>query len=95
MSAPGNGQCMGPFGEEVDISTGGEVIFTAISTGLVPDLGRFLRAEADTPEAVIRWLRLMSYRRFQAQKSVWNGLDSKRDAGAGEFENWLGIPPGE
>lgn len=99
VSAPGNGQCMSPFGGEVDISTGGDVISTAIVTGLVayvlslPDLGDSLRAEANTPEAVIRWLRLMSYRRFQAQESVWNGLDSER--GAGEFENWLGIPPGE
>lgn len=98
VSAPGNGQCMGPFGGEVDISTGGDVISTAIVTGLVayvlslPDLGDSLRAEANTPEAVIRWLRLMSYRRFQAQESVWNGLDSER--GDEEFENWLGIPPG-
>lgn len=101
VSAPGNGKCMGPFGEELNYSTGGDVISTAIVTGLVayilslPDLGDSLRAEANTPEAVIRWLRLMSYRRFQAQESVWNGLDSERDAGAGEFENWLGIPPGE
>lgn len=99
VSAPGNGRCMSPFGGEVDISTGGDVISTAIVTGLVayalslPDLGDSLRAEANTPEAVIRWLRLMSYRRFQAQESVWNGLDSENDAA--EFENWLGIPPGE
>lgn len=99
VSAPGNGRCMSPFGGEVDISTGGDVISTAIVAGLVayvlslPDLGDSLRAEANMPEAVIRWLRLMSYRRFQAQESVWNGLDSERDAG--EFENWLGIPPGE
>lgn len=98
VSAPANGQCMGPFGGEVDISTGGDVISTAIVTGLVayilslPDLGDSLRAEGkDTPEAVIRWLKLMSYRRFQAQESVWNGLDSESDAG--EFENWMGVNP--
>lgn len=97
VSAPGNGRCMGPFGGEVEISAGGDVISTAIVTGLVayilslPDLGDSLRAEANTPEAVIRWLKLMSYRRFQAQKSVWNGLDSENDAG--QFESWLGNPP--
>ena len=97
VSAPGNGICMGPFGGEVDISTGGDGISTAIVTGLVayilslPDLGDSMRAEVDTPEVVIRWLKLMSYRRFQAQKSVWNGLDSETDAG--EFENWMGNPP--
>lgn len=99
VSAPGNGKCIGPFGGEVDISTtgGGDVISTAIVTGLVayllslPDLGDSLRGEGNTPEAVVRWLKIMSYRRFQAQESVWNGLDSESDDG--EFENWLGNPP--
>lgn len=98
VSGPGNGHCMGPFGGDVDISKGGDVISTAIVTGLVayilslPDLGEFLRAAAEenTPEAVVRWLKLMSYRRFQAQESVWNGLDSESDVG--EFDNWIGNP---
>lgn len=95
VSAPGNGECFGP--NNMRLSHTSNTISTAIATGLVAyflaleTLGNTLRAAASTPAAVKDYLRLMSYNRYLAQPSVWNGLDSN-DART-QFVDWVGTPP--
>lgn len=95
VSAPGNGECFGP--NNMGLSHTGNTVSTAIVTGLaayflsLKTLGNALRAAPSTPAAVKDYLQLMSYNRYLAQASVWNGLDSndlKR-----QFVDWVGTPP--
>ena len=95
VSAPGNGECFGP--NNMELSHTSNTISTAIVTGLVAyflslqTLGNTLRAAASTPAAVKDYLQLMSYNRYLAQPSVWNGLDSN-DIRT-KFVDWVGTPP--
>ncbi|MCJ1342605.1 Suppressor of the cold-sensitive snRNP biogenesis mutant brr1-1 [Peltigera leucophlebia] len=95
VSAPGNGECFGP--NNMELSHTSNTISTAIVTGLaayflsLKTLGNELRAAPSTPVAVKDYLQLMSYNRYLAQASVWNGLDSN-DMTRG-FVDWVGIPP--
>lgn len=95
VSAPGNGECFGP--NNMGLSHTSNTISTAIVTGLVAyflslkTLGNTLRAAASTPAAVKDYLQLMSYNRYLAQPSVWNGLDSNDMRR--QFVDWVGTPP--
>lgn len=95
VSAPGNGECFGP--NNMRLSHTSNTISTAIVTGLaayflsLKTLGNALRAAPSTPAAVKDYLQLMSYNRYMAQASVWNGLDSN-DMNR-QFVDWVGIPP--
>lgn len=81
VSAPGNAACMG-LGLVLVVEALGNHILTGIVSGLVayflslPDLGTRLRRKYKTPKAAIDYLRSMWYRRYAAEESVWNGLDS-------------------
>lgn len=97
VSAPGNAACMGFGWSYLVVEALGNHISTGIVSGLVayflslPDLGERLRRQYKTPKAVIDYLRSMSYRRYAAEESVWNGLDS--DDPTRWFDEWYGNPP--
>lgn len=97
VSAPGNAACMGFGWGYLVVEALGNHISTGIVSGLVayflslPDLGERLRRQYKTPKAVIDYLRSMSYRRYAAEESVWNGLDS--DDPTRWFDEWYGNPP--
>lgn len=97
VSAPGNAACMGFGWGYLVVEALGNHISTGIVSGLVayflslPDLGERLRRKYRTPKAVIGYLRSMSYRRYAAEESVWNGLDS--DDPTLWFDEWFGNPP--
>lgn len=94
VSAPGNGYCSDLDG--LADAREGPSLASAIVTGLVvyflsiPDLNRYFQAQASLPGAVRDYVKGMSYRRYQAQYSVWNGLDSRDPIIA--FPQWWGIP---
>lgn len=95
VSAPGNGDCYGP--NNIALTHTSNTISTAIVTGLaayflsLKTLGSVLRAAPSTPAAVKDYLQLMSYNRYLAQASVWNGLDSNDVTR--QFVDWVGTPP--
>lgn len=97
VSGPGNGLCVGTgLGHHI-LQVTGPGIATAAVAGLVayflslPDLGKRLRRNRQTPKNVLDYLQIMSYRRYAAQESVWNGL-GQEDAREG-YSNWIGVPP--
>lgn len=96
VHAPVNGICAqkdGYWG-----GCGGDGFAGAIVAGLVayflsiPVLNRAFRAERSVPEAVIQFLKSMSYERFSGQASVWNGLKSKNTFETIDHTLWLGGP---
>lgn len=96
VSAPGDVYCAGLGNAMMAV----EASFSsaAIVTGLVAyllslrDVADRMRSSENTPRALIDFLKLMSYARFEDHESVWNGLDSSNEAlfvsGA-----WIWRPP--
>lgn len=96
VSAPGDAYCAGPQNGMMEV----EASFASISivTGLVayflsvPDVADRFRTHTNTPKALIDFLKLMSYARFEDQESVWNGLDSY-DERMNFPDGWTWHPP--
>lgn len=96
VSAPGDVYCAGP--ENVMMAVEASFASAAIVTGLVAyflslrDVADPMRSLENTPRALIDFLKLMSYARFEDHESVWNGLDSSNEpvfvSGA-----WIWRPP--
>lgn len=94
VAGPGNGLCASARSPE-GVRVEGDIIASATVAGLaayflsLPDLGRWMRSQQNTPRTMIKFLQLMSYARLPGQpSSVWNGLDalSKRQ----RYNNWYG-----
>lgn len=84
VSGPGRGMCQIP--DDKGFQMEGPSIAGAVVTGLVayflsiPELNAYFRSQPNLPLAVKEFLQsTMSIRRYQAQKSVWNGLDFDDD----------------
>lgn len=79
VSGPGNGLCAFSDGELYSVE--GASFATAVVSGLVAyflsiqALQRHFQNQANLPAAVRDYVVSMSSRRFEAQTSVWNGLD--------------------
>lgn len=80
VTGPGRGTCQIPNDKGFQME--GPSMAGAVVSGLVayflsiPELQAHFRAQANLPLAVKEFLQsTMSIRRYQAQKSVWNGLD--------------------
>lgn len=96
VSAPGDVYCAGL--ENVMMAVEASFASAAIVTGLVAyflslrDVADPMRSLENTPRALIDFLKLMSYARFEDHESVWNGLDSSNEplfvSGA-----WIWRPP--
>lgn len=96
VNGPGNALCAGKnINTPVELAEGGSISH-AIVTGLVAyflsleDLGGWFRRQNRTPKAMIRYLKMMSYRRYVRELSVWNGLDSEDEATS--VDGWYGTP---
>lgn len=96
VSAPGDVYCAGLENSMMAIES--SFASAAIVTGLIAyflslrDVADTMRSSENTPRALIDFLKLMSYSRFEDHESVWNGLDSNNEAlfvsGA-----WMWRPP--
>lgn len=80
VTGPGRGMCQIPNDKGFQME--GPSMAGAVVSGLVayflsiPELQAHFRAQSNLPLAVKNFLQTtMSIRRYQAQKSVWNGLD--------------------
>lgn len=80
VNGPGRGMCQIPNDKKFQME--GPSMAGAVVSGLVayflsiPELQAHFQAHANLPLAVKEFLQsTMSIRRYQAQKSVWNGLD--------------------
>lgn len=95
LNAPGNGLCV--FPDHTVRNVQGPSLSSAIVSGLVanflslPDLGPYFREQTNTPATVAAYLQRFSYKRFQLQESVWNGLDSEQTRL--QYEYWYGDAP--
>lgn len=97
VSAPGDVYCAGLGNSMMAV----EASFSsaAIVTGLVAyflslrDVADPMRSGENTPRALIDFLKLMSYARFEDQESVWNGLDSSIDEALLVSGAWIWRPP--
>lgn len=84
LSAPGNGYCAG-LGPEVH-GVEGSSLAGAVGAGLVayflgiPELQAWFRQQTNLPGAMRKYVKGLSYKRFMAQESVWNGLDARHEA---------------
>lgn len=84
LSAPGNGYCAG-LGSEVHGAEGSSFA-GAVVAGLVayflgiPELQAWFRSQKNLPRAMLGFVKGLSYKRFMAQESVWNGLEARQDA---------------
>lgn len=86
VSAPGNGICTGRNGN-VGYSEGSSFA-GAIVSGLVayflsiPQLNRYFRSlpAGKLPGVVRDYVKRLEYRRYQAQESVWGGLDANEES---------------
>lgn len=94
LSAPGNGYCAG-LGSEVHGAEGSSFA-GAVVAGLVayflgiPELQAWFRLQNNLPRAMLAYVKGLSYKRFMAQESVWNGLDARQE-GEGPTQ-WPYIP---
>lgn len=94
LSAPGNGYCAG-LGSEVHGAEGSSFA-GAVVAGLVayflgiPELQAWFRLQNNLPRAMLAYVKGLSYKRFMAQESVWNGLDARQE-GEGPIQ-WPYIP---
>lgn len=83
LSAPGNGYCAG-LGSEVHGAEGASFA-GAVVAGLVayflgiPELQAWFRQQKNLPRAMLKYVKGLSYKRFMAQESVWNGLDARQE----------------
>lgn len=79
ISGPGNGRCIGSGSGDRIFNIVRHNMATASVAGLVayflalPDLGKLLRRNKRTSKNVLDYLQLMSWKRYAAQESVWNG----------------------
>lgn len=95
LNAPGNGFCLFPDSTVRFVQA--PSLSSAIVSGLVanllslPDLGPYFREQGNTPAIVAAYLQRFSYKRFQLQESVWNGLDSEQTRL--QYDNWYGNAP--
>ncbi|MCJ1349974.1 hypothetical protein MMC31_008217 [Peltigera leucophlebia] len=95
LNAPGNAHCLYPDNQVRLVLA--PSLSSAIVTGLVayflslPDLGPYFRQQRDTPAVVTAYLQRFSYKRFQLQESVWNGLDSEQTTL--QYDRWYGNAP--
>lgn len=96
VNGPGNALCAGKnINTPVELAEGGSISH-AIVTGLVAyflsleDLGGWFRRQNRTPKAMIMYLKMMSYRRYVRELSVWNGLDAEDETTS--LEGWYGTP---
>lgn len=84
LSAPGNGYCAG-LGSEVHGAEGSSFA-GAVVAGLVayflgiPELQAWFRQQKNLPGAMLGYVQGLSYKRFMAQESVWNGLEARQEA---------------
>lgn len=99
VSGPGRGMCQIP--DDKGFQMEGPSIAGAVVSGLVayflsiPELNAYFRSQPNLPLAVKEFLQsTMSIRRYQAQKSVWNGLDFDDDTLAYDprLNPWQYIP---
>lgn len=99
VTGPGRGMCQIPNDKGFQME--GPSMAGAVVSGLVayflsiPDLQAHFRAQANLPLAVKEFLQsTMSIRRYQAQKSVWNGLDFDDNTLSydSSFNPWQYIP---
>lgn len=96
VSAPGNGDCMGPDGQVLR-NVQGANISVAIIAGLMayflslPNVQAQWMGSKDLASSAVRYVSEMSYERFPGQESVWNGLDY--DDQASMYLMWRGTPP--
>lgn len=95
LNAPGNGFCLFPdySVRYVQAPSLSSAIVSGLAANLLslPDLGPYFRQQSDTPATVAAYLQRFSYKRFQLQESVWNGLDSEQTRL--QYENWFGDAP--
>ena len=82
LSAPGNGYCAG-LGPEVHGAEGpsfaGAVVAGLVAYFLgIPELQAWFRIQKNLPGAMMGFVKGLSYKRFMAQESVWNGLDARQ-----------------
>lgn len=95
LNAPGNALCLFPDNTVRYVQA--PSLSSAIVSGVVanflslPDLGPYFREQTDTPATVAAYLQRFSYKRFQLQESVWNGLDSEQTRL--QYEYWYGDAP--
>lgn len=95
LNAPGRSFCA-DLGNKIMNTEGGQ-ISTAIVTGLaayflsLPDVGRKLRSQDHTPQALLQYMQLMSYAKYEGTESVWNGLNYRSPEP--EYPFWYGTAP--
>lgn len=97
VNAPGNGLCAAAEQDSYIIAEG-PAVSLAVVTGLIAyflaqrDLHRWFVRQRRTTKAVIDYIQMMSYPRFEGDMSVWNGLDAISGA---QFlpAPWYGTPP--
>ena len=84
VSAPGRGMCQ--ISDNKGFQMEGPSMAGAVVSGLVayflsiPELNAHFRSQPNLPLAVKEYIQsTMSIRRYQAQKSIWNGLDFDDD----------------
>ncbi len=96
VNGPGNALCAGKQSETTVELAEGSTVSHAVLTGLVAyflsleDLGGWFRRQKQTPNAMISYLKMMSYRRYVRELSVWNGLDAEDETAS--LEGWYGTP---
>lgn len=95
LNAPGRSFCADLNNQLMD--TEGGHISMAMVTGLaayflsLPDVGRLLRSQDHTPRALIQYMQLMSYAKYEGTESVWNGLNYQ--SSVAEYPFWYGTSP--
>ena len=95
LNAPGSSLCADLSNQLME--TEGGHISTAVVTGLaayflsLPDVGRMLRSQDHTPQALLQYMQLMSYAKYEGTESVWNGLDYRSPVP--EYPFWYGTAP--
>lgn len=97
VNAPGNALCLAAEPNSYIIAEG-PAVSLAVVTGLIAyflaqeDLHRWFVRQRRTTKAVIDYIQMMSYPRFEGDMSVWNGLDAISGA---QFlpSPWYGTPP--
>lgn len=86
VSAPGNGYCTelnGNVGYSEGSSFAGAVVSGLVAYFLsIPQLNSYFRSlPAGTLPGVVRdYVKRLEYKRYQAQESVWGGLDANQDS---------------
>ncbi len=94
VAAPGNGLCASLENQAYiweGASFAGAVVSGLVAYFLsIPYLNNYFGSQPNLPAAVKGYVKQMTYRRFQAQTSVWNGLDSTDPET--EYSQWQGLP---